>query len=106
MVETTIAIARQCKRILEDYYGSRLKGLILYGSLVRSRASAGSDMDLLVLLNGPLDYFQELQQIIDLLYPVQLESEYLISAKPVAADEFERGELQLYRNVKREGLPV
>jgi hypothetical protein len=53
-----------------------------------------------------LDYFQELQQIIDLLYPVQLESEYLISAKPVAADEFGRGELQLYRNVKREGLPV
>lgn len=106
MVETTIAIARTCKRILEDYYGPRLKGLILYGSLARSQASAGSDIDLLVLLDEPFDYFQELQRIIDLLYPVQLESEYLISAKPAAADAFERGELQLYRNVKREGLPI
>lgn len=106
MVETTIAIARTCKRILKDYYGPRFKGLILYGSLARSQASTGSDMDLLVLLDEPFDYFQELQRIIDLLYPVQLESEYLISAKPAAADAFERGELQLYRNVKREGLPV
>lgn len=51
MVETTIAIARTCKRILQDYYGPRLKGLILYGSLARSQASAGGDMDLLVLLD-------------------------------------------------------
>lgn len=39
-----------------------------------------SDIDLLVLLSTPFDYFAELRQIVDLLYPIQLESEQLISA--------------------------
>jgi len=72
--------------------------------VARNQASAGSDIDLLVLLSEPFDHFDELCRIIDLLYPVQLESEQLISAKPAAVDEFEFGRLQLYRNAKREGL--
>ena len=104
MAMTTPEIAQWCKNILKSYYGSRLKGLVLYGSVARNQASAGSDIDLLVLLNEPFDHFDELRRIVDLLYPVQLESERLISAKPAAEDEFELGRLQLYRNVKREGL--
>jgi hypothetical protein len=46
------------------------------------------------------------KMITDLLYPIQMESPHLISAKPVALDEFERGALQLYRNAKREGVSV
>jgi hypothetical protein len=65
-----------------------------------------SDIDLLVLLSKPFDYFLELRHIIDVLYPIQLESEQLISAKPVAPDEYERGSIQLYRNAKREGIQV
>ena len=42
-----------------------------------------SDIDLLVLLSEPFDYFAELRQVIEVLYPIQLESEQLISAKPV-----------------------
>jgi hypothetical protein len=41
-----------------------------------------------------------------LLYPIQLGSDRLISAKPALQDEFERGSLQLYRNAKREGTLV
>jgi len=63
-----------------------------------------SDIDLLVLLGEPFDYFAELRQIIDVLYPIQLESEHLISAKPVPVDKFEDGDVQLYRNAKREGI--
>ncbi|MBN1868719.1 hypothetical protein JW916_15670, partial [Candidatus Sumerlaeota bacterium] len=40
------------------------------------------------------------------LYPVQLESDRLISAKPAPVDEFEQGRTQLYRNAKREGVRV
>ena len=63
-----------------------------------------SDIDLLILLNKPFDYVDELRQIIDLLYPVQLESDLLISAKPTPVDEFEEGRFQLYRNAQREGI--
>lgn len=101
---TTTKIAQRCKNILENHYGSRLEGLILYGSVARNQSSTESDIDLLVLLSKPFDHFDELRRIIDLLYPVQLDSEQLISAKPAARGEFEAGRLQLYRNVKREGL--
>lgn len=99
-------ILQRCKSILERYYGSRFKGLILYGSSARKQAISESDIDLLVLLSEPFDYFDELRRIIDLLYPVQIDSDRLISAKPAAADEFEAGSLQIYRNAKREGQAV
>jgi predicted nucleotidyltransferase len=97
-------IAQRCKSVLKGHYGPQFKGLVLYGSVARHQASSLSDIDLLVLLSRPFDYFHELRRIIDLLYPIQLESEQLISAKPAALDEFEYGGIQLYRNVKREGL--
>jgi len=89
---------------LENHYGSQLKGVILYGSVARNQSDSMSDIDLLVLLNKPFDYFSELRQVIDVLYPIQLEAEQLISAKPVSPDEFEQGSIQLYRNAKREGV--
>ncbi len=96
----------ECKKILQAHYGNRLRGVMLYGSLAREQSAPDSDIDLLVLLNKPLDYLLELRQIIDLLYPIQLESERLISAKPVALDDFEQGRIALYRNAKREGVAV
>jgi uncharacterized protein len=99
-------VVRQCKRTLENYYGSQFKGLILYGSFARNHASTESDIDLLVLLCRPFDYGQELHRIIELLYPVQLESDHLISAKPAPLEDFDHGILQLYRNAKREGVHV
>ena len=97
-------IVERCKKVLEDYYGSRFAGLVLFGSMARGDATPESDIDLLVLLNKPFDYFHELRRIVDLLYPPQLESYHLISAKPAAVDEFEHGSIQLYRNAKREGI--
>jgi len=100
------SIMEQCKQVLEEHYGPQFAGLLLYGSMARNQADASSDIDLLVLLSKPFNYFQELRTIVDLLYPLQMESERLISAKPALVDEFEEGRLQLYRNAKREGVSV
>jgi predicted nucleotidyltransferase len=97
---------RKCRTILERHYGSQFKGLVLYGSVARHQAGPDSDIDLLVLLGEPFDYFRELSQIVDLLYAVQLETEQLISALPASVDDFEAGSVQLYRNAKREGIRV
>ena len=101
---TVAEILTRCKTALASYYGPQFKGLVLYGSMARHQASPASDIDLLVLLGQPFDYFRELRQVIELLYPIQLESEQLISAKPAPLDDFERGSIQLYRNAKREGV--
>lgn len=99
-------IAQQCKQVLAEHYGSSFAGLILYGSIARNDARPESDINLLVLLKPPFDFFQELEAIVDLLYPLQLESDRLISAKPAVVDEYESGSLQLYRNAKLEGIGV
>ncbi|MBI5301670.1 MAG: nucleotidyltransferase domain-containing protein [Chloroflexi bacterium] len=103
---TMAQVLRECRIALANYYGTQFKGLVLYGSVARRQADPTSDIDLLVLLSQPFDFFLELRRIVDLLYPIQLESEQLISAKPAPVDEFENGALQLYRNAKREGVAV
>jgi uncharacterized protein len=99
-------IVRNCKEALAKQYGKRLMGVILYGSIARKESTISSDIDLLVLLDGPFDYFAELRTLVDILYPIQLESEQLISAKPVYYKDFEMGTVSLYRNARREGVAV
>lgn len=99
-------LLKRCRTALESHYGSKFQGLLLYGSMARDQAGPASDIDLLVLLSPPFDYFRELRRIIELLYPLQLESDQLISAKPAPLDEFEQGSIQLYRTAKQEGLLV
>jgi predicted nucleotidyltransferase len=99
-------VIEKCKQTLAEHYGKRLGGVILYGSRARGQASPASDIDLLVLLSPPFDYFVELRQLVDVLYPVQLEAEQLISAKPVSVQDFELGSVSLYRNAKREGIAL
>ena len=99
-------IIQKCKEILEKHYGERFAGLILYGSQARGQAEAGSDIDLLVLLQAPFDYFQEIWNLAELLYPLQLESDRLISVKPAAVQDFQAGILQFYRHARREGIQL
>lgn len=106
MTDNIKQIVNKCKEVLAKQYGKRLKGVILYGSMARGEETTDSDIDLLVLLDSPLDYFAELRKLVDVLYPIQLESEQLISAKPVSFNDFEVGSLSLYRNARREGVAV
>jgi uncharacterized protein len=99
-------IIPKCKEILEGHYGDRFAGLLLYGSQVRGQAEPGSDIDLLVLINGPFDYFQEIWSLAELLYPLQLESDCLLSVKPAALQDLQSGTLQFYRNARREGITL
>jgi predicted nucleotidyltransferase len=91
---------------LEEQYGDRLAGLVLHGSVARGTSEPESDIDLLVLLGGDFDYFEELRTLVRFLYPLQLDFERIISALPASVEEYESGSLQLYRNAAREGLSV
>lgn len=99
-------LLEQCRDRLADHYGDRFAGLVLYGSEARGEATPDSDIELLVLLRPPFDFFREREVVIDLLYPLQLESDRLIFARPADEDTFEHGRLQLYPNAKREGLRI
>ena len=99
-------ILQRCRGILASLYGDRLKDVILYGSLARGTERDDSDIDLLVLLDGPVDAAREIHRIWDALYPLQLDSDRIISVMPADAESYRRGDCMLYRNVQEHGVPV
>ena len=99
-------ILARCRTVLEELYGGRLKGLILFGSAARGDDTPESDIDLLVLLDGPVNGSAEVRRIWHVLYPVQLECDRLISIMPADAESYRKGESALYENVLEEGVPI
>ncbi len=92
------------KHRLKKAHGPRLRGVVLYGSEARREARTDSDVDVLVLLEGPIDYGADLRTNIAALYDLVLTLERPISAKPVDAAVYEAAEYPLYRRARAEGL--
>jgi len=101
---TTADLLNEIKKRLEQAHGSRLRGVVLYGSEARGQAGPDSDVDVLVLLEEPVDYGRDLQANLDALYPLSLELGRRISAKPVSARQYETVDCPLYREAHREGI--
>ena len=94
------------KSRLQAVYGDRLRGVVLYGSEARGEAAPDSDVDILVLLTGPVALGRELHTIIEALYPLQLEIDRVLEAFPVDEAEYLRGEHAWYRSAQKEGLQL
>ncbi len=96
------------KQRLTEHYGDRLKGVILYGSEARGDADDDSDVDLLVLLEGPIATFKEIRAIVKQIYPLLLDREFFrsLEALPVNVDDYENISIGFYGNVKQEGIPL
>lgn len=94
----------EVKQRLLMAHGHRLRGVVLYGSEARGTPQPDSDLDVLVLLDGPIDYGKDVRTNIDALYDLVLALERPISAKPVDITVYEAAKYPLYRNAKAEGF--
>jgi uncharacterized protein len=90
----------------EALYGPRLVGLVLYGSHARGDAEPGSDIDVLVVLKGPVQVGEEIRRSGGITADLSLQNNVVISRIFVSEDRFEREQSPLLINVRREGIPV
>lgn len=91
---------------LKDLYGSRFRGLLLYGSYARGDTRDGSDVDLLLLLEGPVDTVREILHLQPVKWPLSLEATLVLSVMPVSIEAFERAETAFLRAVQKDAIPA
>ena len=81
-------ILDEVKKCLENIYGNKLKGLILYGSYARGDFSEGSDIDIILLLEDIKDPIEEREKYFDVIWQLNLKYDTVISITPFNEEEY------------------
>ncbi len=90
---------------LRGLYSDRLKRVILFGH--KSRAPQGSDLDLLVVIEGLRDRFVEMGRIHRLTGPMKVEEDILITAIPVDEADLEtHRETSFFAAIIQDGIAL
>ena len=97
-------ILNQLRGFLESVYGTRLRHLVLYGSEARGDADAGSDVDVLVVLEGPVDVGREIRRTGAGVSALSLKHGRTISRLFIDAASFTDRQGPFLRNIRREGI--
>lgn len=103
---TVRAATRDACAAVRQHYGRRLSGILLYGSQARGEAQPDSDVDMLVLLRGPVDTLGELRVLARLATAVSDRHGELVSIKPLSSELFEAGATSFVRTVRREAIEL
>lgn len=105
-MEKSLLLARLKKAIVERMGADRFRGVLLFGSEARSTATENSDIDVLVLLTGPVHFGSDLQEVITATYSIQLEIDRGIHFFVADIKDYESADFSLYRTIKSEGIPA
>lgn len=91
-------------RGLESLYEGRYRGMVLYGSYARGEATEGSDVDLLLLLEGEVDAAKELLKAQSVKWPLALDAGYTVSLIPVSERDYLYSREPFLWNAHEEGM--
>jgi predicted nucleotidyltransferase len=99
-------IARDVARDLRRLYGERLRRVLLFGSWARGDAHPDSDIDLLVVLEHVDSVWDELRRMDPVLWRHSFDNDTVVTALPVAEDDFEERRSPVLVRAQAEGLLI
>jgi len=91
---------------LEEIYGPRLANVVLFGSQAREDADPDSDIDILIVLSGPLDDWEETQRTSRITSEISLKFDTVISRVIATPEMFEHSGMSFYHNVRQDGVYI
>jgi len=94
------------RRAFSRELGEQFESMFLYGSRARGEARPDSDVDVLVVVNGPFDYEDLIQRTSDVVSALSLEHDLVISRAFVSVEQFARECSPFLLNVRREAVPA
>ena len=106
MNEKLSAILAELRHYLEVLYGERLVQIVLYGSQARGDAKPDSDIDVLIILQPPVDATAEIARTGDFVAALSLQHNTVVSRAFVSVERFHNENGPFFRNVRREGIAV
>ena len=99
-------ILRELRNRLAPLYGERLKGVYLYGSHARGEATDGSDIDVAIVLEGPLHAHREEERTSDIVGDLCLRESCLLVPFFLTEEEYRATPYAVHRSIAQEGVPV
>ena len=91
---------------LRAIYGARLKRTVLFGSQARGDAEPESDIDVLVVLEGPVNPCHEIDRCVGITADLSLKHTVVISTAYVSEDRYISERSPFLMNVRREGVTL
>jgi predicted nucleotidyltransferase len=106
MSATLHAILADLRCRFTALYGKRFVQMILYGSQARGDAGPDSDIDVLVVLQGPVQPAEEIVRTGRIVTELSLLYGSVVACVFIDQEQFLHRQGPLLRNVRREGIAV
>ena len=101
------AALTEAQERLREAYGERLRRVVLYGSRARGDATEESDVDVLVVLSGPIENsYQEIKRANSFWGEFLTRYGLSFSVKPYTEEAYRDRRRPFIRNVRRDGIPL
>ena len=101
-----LRLVGEFRRGLAALYGTRLKGVYLYGSYARGQADEGSDIDVAVVLGGAVNRAEESRCTSELTAELSLRENCVLVPFFLSEEEHRHTPFAIHRSIVREGVPV
>jgi type I restriction enzyme S subunit len=104
--DEVLRIVRAFQTEIVPVYGDRLEGVYLYGSYARDEADEDSDIDVAVVLRGPVNRHAEIRRVSEVRARLSLADNCLLMPFFLSDEESRKTPDAVFRSIVREGQAV